>query len=177
MACWRITQKTRNNLAASRTILRGWRVYASMADALERFFNWQTDSDWWWGPFVFLRPPQNVRVTVRLWLKMFGLTLLFTVPVGAALGILLVYYDYTTAQHHEAKIPPVAATETWINTIPPVTVLTFCFSLLAAVLLSLFPTQWAWNRRADRLNREASHPQQLIAVEVQGVWPPPPTAS
>lgn len=32
-----------------------------------------------------------------------------------------------------------------------------------------------WNRRADRLNREANPPQPACAVDT-GVWPPPPNA-
>ena len=39
-----------------------------------------------------------------------------------------------------------------------------------------FPTRWAWNRRADRLNREASLPQPALATDTS-VWPPPPIAS
>jgi len=34
----------------------------------------------------------------------------------------------------------------------------------------------AWNRRADRLNREPSLPLPAVA-DVPGVWPPPPTVS
>jgi len=41
-------------------------------------------------------------------------------------------------------------------------------------LAFLFALRWAWNRRADRLNREASLPPPALAA-VPGVWPPPPT--
>ena len=39
-----------------------------------------------------------------------------------------------------------------------------------------YPTVWAWNRRADRLNREPAAPQALPAIDTS-VWPPPPTVS
>jgi len=45
------------------------------------------------------------------------------------------------------------------------------FGALGFVWLLLL--QWAWNRRADRLNREASSPQPALAA-TPGVWPPPP---
>ena len=40
-----------------------------------------------------------------------------------------------------------------------------------------FPTRWAWNRRADRLNHSVGVPQAqpLLAVDAS-VWPPPPAA-
>ncbi len=52
--------------------------------------------------------------------------------------------------------------------------ITLGFAALNVVfLLSL---RWAWNRRADRLNREANEPQALLAIDT-GIWPPPPTVS
>ena len=57
--------------------------------------------------------------------------------------------------------------------------------LLFILLVSLMPAiLWAaylgfslpaWNRRADRLNRETALPP-VVAAAVPGVWPPPPTA-
>ena len=41
-------------------------------------------------------------------------------------------------------------------------------------IATLYPSVWAWNRRADRLNREAAAPQAVPAA-LPGVWPPPPT--
>jgi len=49
----------------------------------------------------------------------------------------------------------------------------FPFSIAAGFLFSI-PQIWAWNRRADRLNREASLPPPTLAA-VPGVWPPPPS--
>jgi len=45
------------------------------------------------------------------------------------------------------------------------------FGVLGFVWLLLL--RWAWNRRAERLNREPSLPQSALAV-APGVWPPPP---
>ena len=145
-----------------------------MVDALERFFNWQTDMDWSWGPLLPLRPPRNVRLTLLFWLKLFGIIILFAAPIGAALVALLVYYDYTTAQHHEVKAAPVVATEAWMNGTPPGAALFYCSLAMAFVSLGCFPIHWAWNRRADRLNREVNLPQSVVSV-APGVWPPPPT--
>ena len=43
-------------------------------------------------------------------------------------------------------------------------------------LAFLLASRWAWNRRAHRLNREASLPQPALAIDI-GVWPPPPNVS
>jgi len=147
-----------------------------MVDALERFFNWQMDMDWSWGPLLTLRPPRNVRMTLLLWLKLLGVCILFAAPLGAALSALQLYYDHTTTQHYETRIAPVVATETWLNKTPPGTVEFYGFLAVVFVFLYCFPTHWAWNRRADRLNREASLPQPALAIDA-GVWPPPPIAS
>ncbi len=151
-------------------------VYADMADALERFFNQQSDEDDSWGPFLYLRPLKTVRMTLRLWMTMFSFISLFIIPLGAILGFLLIYYDYAAARHHDTKIPPVVATENWINRTPPSVVFIPCCLILAVMLLCVFLTHWAWNRRADRLNREPSLPLPAVA-DAPGVWPPPPTVS
>ena len=69
--------------------------------------------------------------------------------------------------------PPVVSTETWMNRTPPGTFLFYCSLAMAFVFLACFPFHWAWNRRADRLNLEASLPQPALAA-ASGVWPPPP---
>lgn len=43
------------------------------------------------------------------------------------------------------------------------------------ILVFLFALRWAWNRRADRLNREAILPHLALTTD-RGVWPPPPVA-
>ena len=144
-----------------------------MANALENFFNWQSDQDWWWGPLLYLRPPKNVRMTLRFWLRMIGIGLLVTVPAGAIIGSLLVYYDYTTAKHHETKIPPVIVTENWVIGSSPQAVLSSCALLIAIGILGCICQHWAWNRRADRLSREPIM-LQTAAADMSGVWPPPP---
>ncbi len=45
------------------------------------------------------------------------------------------------------------------------------FGVLGLVWLILL--RWAWNRRADRLNREGV-PSEAAPLVVSGVWPPPP---
>ena len=147
-----------------------------MADALERFFNQQSDKDDSWGPFLYLRPPKTQRMTLRLWAALFGFIFLFTVPLGAVLGFCLTYYDYATVQHHDTKIPPVVVTERWINHTSPATVLFYSALAIATALSGCVGQHWAWNRRADRLNREAILPLP-VAAAVPGAWPPPPAVS
>ncbi len=48
------------------------------------------------------------------------------------------------------------------------------FGVACVMLAVSLASRWAWNRRADRLNREAILPP-LEPVVVPGVWPPPPT--
>ncbi len=43
-------------------------------------------------------------------------------------------------------------------------------------IVIVYPWVWAWNRRADRLSREAALLPSAPAA-VPGVWPPPPTRS
>jgi len=46
--------------------------------------------------------------------------------------------------------------------------------LVGTALLSLL-ARFLWNRRTDRLNREASPPQpQLLSATDASIWPPPP---
>ena len=51
----------------------------------------------------------------------------------------------------------------------------FLLMLMFNIAIHL-PARWAWNRRANRLTREASLPQPSLAIDT-GVWPPPPSAS
>lgn len=146
-----------------------------MISALETFFNWQTDMDWSWGPLLFLRPPRTVRMTFAFWLKLFGMTVVVAAPFSVALAFWLLWYDYDTARHHTQKAAPIAVTEGWMNATAPTTVLCYVIGAIAFVILWCVPTQWAWNRRADRLNREAILP--LVSAAIPGVWPPPPTRS
>ncbi len=145
-----------------------------MVNALENFFNWQMDMDWAWGPLLYLRPPRTVRMTLTFWLKLFGMTVVLTAPFSVALAFWLLWYDYDTAKHHTAKAAPVAATEAWMNAAAPATVLYYALGAAALIILLCILTQWAWNRRVDRLNREASVPLAVPAA-LPGVWPPPPT--
>lgn len=132
--------------------------------------------DWGWGPLLFLRPPKSVRMTLRFWIKLFGISILFAAPIGAVLGLLLAYYDYASAQHHQRKIAPVVATEGLINSTPPGTALFYSALAIIIALFSCFCQHWAWNRRADRLNREGPLMPEAVAA-APGVWPPPPTVA
>ena len=160
-------------ISCSRTHHPLYCVQKHMLDAFERFFNWQSDGDWFWGPLLHLRPPRNVRMTRRFWLKMIGIVAFYAVPGEAVLVSLLAYYDYATAQHHDTKIPPVAVAENWITTASPQAVLSSSALLIAFCILWCVCQHWAWNRRADRLNREPILLEPVV-TNSPGVWPPPP---
>ena len=53
---------------------------------------------------------------------------------------------------------------------------TMIISFTMLFLAFLLAARWAWNRRANRLNREGV-PSEAAPLVVSGVWPPPPTAS
>ena len=115
-------------------------------------------------------------MTFGFWLKMLkvlGFVLLVTAPVGGILGGLLAYYDFAAQKHHDAKIPPVTVTENWINKSSPQAVLSDCALIIVICIFLCVCQHWAWNRRADRLNREAALTPPVTAVLI-GVWPPPP---
>ncbi len=145
-----------------------------MLNALENFFNWQSDMDWAWGPLLFLRPPRTMRMTRAFWLKLFGLTVVFSAPFSVALAFWMLWYDYDTARHHAPKAAPVAATEAWVIATSPTIMLCYMLGWIAYVTVLCALLHWAWNRRADRLNHEATLPK-AAPVALPGVWPPPPT--
>jgi len=94
---------------------------------------------------------------------------------------LVIYYFYLWSDHNalayllrqwRVELPLAFATIRWyllvLFSVVPVSA--FCW------IAVLSPWVWAWNRRADRLGREAPLPQAAPIV-LPGVWPPPPTRS
>ena len=142
----------------------------------ERFFNWQSDMDWAWGPLLPLRPPRAAAMRPWVWVRLF---LVFT-----ALGLLLLALivalcvllpRLAAADHH--ALPP-AASET-LSTMQAMGADPGTRALLLGLALSLpplfftfcLPYHWAWNRRAARLG-EAEQVLQEAAEAEAGVWPP-----
>ncbi len=141
----------------------------------ERFLNWQSDSDWTWGPLVFLRPPQDQPIRPWVWVRLF---VIFT-TLGLLLVSLLIFVC--------AMLPKLAASEHWPLPAPVADILatlramgndpqarTLFFGLPFALPFLFFtfclPYHWAWNRRASRLQKTLVS----TAADAEGVWPPAP---
>ena len=141
----------------------------------ERFFNWQSDQDWSWGPFVSLRPVQSEPLRPWVWLRLYliftglGLTLIGTLAI--------VYFILSKAifKHQLHVSPFVSDTLATVQgmLIDPTTQTAFVSLFLSLPLLfALFclPYHWAWNRRASRVAG-----QMLPQMNDHCEWPPAPT--
>ncbi len=101
-----------------------------MIDGLERFANYVNDLDHEWGPFLFLRPERDQRMTSA---RVAALAVLYGVLAGCAVNVVVRF----TGEHAESLHP---------------------LFFPAAVTLGFFVfyrTTFAagWNRRAERLAR------------------------
>ena len=141
----------------------------------ERFFNWQSDQDWSWGPFVSLRPVQSEPLRPWVWLRLF---LIFT-GLGLTLtGTLAIVYFILSKAIFKQQLhvsPFVSDTLATVQgmLLDPTTQTAFVSLFLSLPLLfALFclPYHWAWNRRASRVAG-----QMLPQMNDRGVWPPSPT--
>lgn len=141
----------------------------------ERFFNWQSDQDWTWGPFVSLRPVQNEPLRPWVWLRLF---LIFT-GLGLTLTgtLAIVYFILSKAifnqQLHVSPFVSDTLATVQAMLLDPTTQTAFVSLFLSLPLLfALFclPYHWAWNRRANRLAG-----QMLPQMNDHCVWPPSPT--
>lgn len=142
----------------------------------ERFFNWQSDQDWTWGPFLPLRPARNVPMQPWVWVRLF-LALSLAGSAAVVLGEIGCLWGPKLAAQQHWSVPP-AVTET-LGTLtamgadPGTRVLLFGIVLSLPLLFfaACLPFHLAWNRRAARLPaaRPADH-----SVSVAETWPPPP---
>jgi len=141
----------------------------------ERFFNWQSDQDWSWGPFVSLRPVQSEPLRPWVWLRLF---LIFT-GLGITLTgtLAIVYFILSNAifKQHLHVSPFVSDTLATVQgmLLDPTTqtvVVSLFLSLPLLFALFCLPYHWAWNRRASRVAG-----QMLPQMNDRGVWPPSPT--
>ena len=144
----------------------------------ERFFNWQSDMDWAWGPLLPLRPPRDTAMRPWVWVRLF---LAFT-----ALGLLLlalvvslcVLLPRFAASEHRTLPPPVSETLSTLQAMvadPGTRVLLLGLALSLPVLFFTFclPYHWAWNRRAARLRERVGPEKERTEAETPaGVWPP-----
>jgi len=141
----------------------------------EQFFNWQSDQDWTWGPFVFLRPPRDIPLRPWVWVRLFLIFTLIGLAIIGVIGLLGVATPILASAGHQRL--PVWYTEA-VTTLQamlsdPGTVnelIGLVFSLPLLFFAFCLPYHWAWNKRAARLKQANSAvPEADISV-----WPPPP---
>ena len=143
----------------------------------EMFFNWQSDQDWTWGPFLHLRPARNLPIQPWVWVRLFTALSLAGLSVVVIGGIACVWGPKIAAEQRWA-VPP-AVTET-LGVISAMGGDTETRVLLTGLLLSLpllffaacLPFHLAWNRRATRLS--ASPPAEVQTTATADTWPPAP---
>ena len=112
---------------------------------------------------------------LRNWFAFWVLLALFALIGLTAYGVFVVVFTFSIhqiqKQHHALVHIYVSVTGKFVS---EMCILLCVEMLFASVWLS--PVIWAWNRRADRLNRKAALPPP-VAAAAPGVWPPPPTVS
>ena len=147
----------------------------------ERFFNWQSDLDWTWGPFLPLRPARDVLIQPWVWVRLFlalsGAGAMLIVLGGAA----CVLGPKVAASQH--WVVPAGAAETLAtlsamgaDTGFRLTAAGLVFSLPLLFFGFCLPFHLAWNRRAARL-AQGPHPaaQEAASEEAPSTtWPPAP---
>ena len=147
-----------------------------MTDALEHFFNWQSDTDWTWGPFLPLRPPRDVPMRPWVWVRLFAaLSLVGSLLIGFG-GVVCVLLPRIAARQQWAVPPPLAetlATLTAMGADPSLqwSLIGLGLSLPLLFFAACLPFHVAWNRRAAR---RASLPKTPAPEAPSDVWPPAP---
>ena len=146
----------------------------------ERFFNWQSDMDWTWGPFLSLRPARTQPMQPWVWVRLFtALSLAGSLLVVLA-GVICVLGPRIAAGQHWSLSP--AAHET-LGTLAAmgadpasrVLLIGMIFSLPLLFFAFCLPFHLAWNRRATRLAAAAPalEPEQGEPGRTES-WPPAP---
>ncbi len=146
----------------------------------ELFFNWQSDQDWTWGPFLALRPARDAPIRPWVWARLF-LALSLAGGLGlTGLGLICVWGPRLAARQHW-DVPPVV-TETLATLaamgVDPATqalLLGIGLSLPLVFALACLPFHVAWNRRAARLARVPVADAETTET-TDDVWPPAPRA-
>ncbi len=145
----------------------------------ERFFNWQSDMDWAWGPLLPLRPPRTTLMRPWVWVRLFLAFTALGLLLLALIAALCVLLPRLAAANH-SPLPPVASetlsTLQAMGADPGTRLLLIGIALSLPVLFFAFclPYHWAWNRRAARLRETGEEAEEAREAERAGVWPPPP---
>ena len=142
----------------------------------ERFFNWQSDMDWFWGPLVRLRPARSEQIRPWVWVRLFvAMTLLGVLFLGLLVAADVFVMRWARSRH--VPLPPtvteaqatLAAMASDRDT--QVLLLGMLVGLPPLFLALCLPYHWAWNRRATRVTKDKEEEEE---VEVEpDVWPPP----
>ncbi len=147
-----------------------------MEDRWEWFFNWQSDMDWTWGPFLPLRPARTQAIQPWVWVRLF----LALSGAGAVLVVLVggicVWGPKMAARQHW-RLPP-GVTET-LGTLAVMGSDPSLVGLLLGIVLCLpllffafcLPFHLAWNKRAVWLSAAAGAAREEVASDT---WPPAP---
>ncbi len=142
----------------------------------ERFFNWQSDMDWAWGPLLPLRPPRATTMRPWVWVRLFlAFTALGLLLLALAVFLCMMLPRFAAARH--STLPPVVSetlsTLQAMGADPGTRVLLTGLGLSLPLLFFTFclPYHWAWNRRAARL-RETGEQALDMGEARTGVWPP-----
>ncbi len=146
----------------------------------ERFFNWQSDMDWTWGPFLPLRPARDVPMRPWVWVRLFAALSLAGALLIVLGGVVCVLGPKVAALQH--GVVPAGAAET-LATLSAMMSDTGFRLAAAGIVLSLpllffgfcLPFHLAWNRRALRLAREPRRADRTASGETPPeIWPPAP---
>ncbi len=145
----------------------------------ERFFNWQSDMDWAWGPLLPLRPPHEAAMRPWVWVRLFlAFTALGLLLVGLA-AFLCVLLPRLAAAQHQTLPPFVSETLSTLRAMgadPATRLLLLCLVLSLPLLFFTFclPYHWAWNRRAARRQEQGAEASEAAETRAD-VWPLAPT--
>ncbi len=153
---------------------------ASEETIWERFFNWQSDQDWTWGPFLPLRPARDAVMPVWVWVRLFVALSGVGALLAGLLGAACAFGPRFAARQHWAVPPGIAETLATLSAMASDrasqalgTGVVLCLPLLFFGFC--WPFHAAWNRRAARLSRRPRPDAPKAPEELQGaVWPPAP---
>ena len=147
----------------------------------ERFFNWQSDMDWAWGPLLRLRPARSEPIRPWVWVRLFvAMTLLGVLLLG--LLVAADVFGMRWAKSKRVPLPPaVAEAQATVAAMASdrdtqVLLLGLLVGLPPLFFALCLPYHWAWNQRAARVRivgvgKEAGKKGEEPAEA--DVWPPP----
>ena len=146
----------------------------------ERFFNWQSDQDWTWGPFLPLRPARDTPIRPWVWARLFLALSLAGLLGLTLLGVVSIWEPRLAARQHWTMPPGVGETLGTLKAMgnDPATqalLIGLGLSLPLVFALACLPFHVAWNRRAARLARmPAADTKTVGGTTSEDVWPPAP---